>query len=213
MDNLNLTDQRIAELEAKLRAAGERKARRHRFNIFNVAAIMLAATSLSVWLTSFMLARYRTGGNGNDRARVAAFEVDVSPVSSDTAISFNLTDTAGAQTYNYQFKLHNDSETAIRYTASLSFSDPDVAAMISSIGYYIGGTEVVDPAVKLADIAPNGADVEVTVKLTLAASNGTQAAVDYLSEPFLALTHDMTGWSGTVSEKPFTITVSATQID
>lgn len=209
MDNMNSTDKRIAELEARLEAASHRKARSHRFNVFNVAAIMLAATSLSVWLTSFMLAKYRTGGTDDDGARVAAFNVDVVPATDNPKMVFDLTDTAEAQTYNYKFTLSNASETAVRYTASLSFSDPNVEKLISSVGYYISGTKVDDPAAKLADIAPNGADVDVTVVFTVNAST----ADDYLSNAFKALTEPMSGWKGTVSEKPFTITVNATQID
>lgn len=212
MDNMNSTDKRIAELEARLEAASHRKARSHRFNVFNVAAIMLAATSLSVWLTSFMLAKYRTGGTDDDGARVAAFNVDVVPATDNPEMVFDLTDTAEAQTYSYNFTLRNKSETAVRYTASLEFKDPNVAAMISSIQYKVGET-VVDPAAKLADIAPNGADVVVTVVFTVNASTADAAAVDYLSDAFLALTEPMSGWTGTVDAQPFTITVNATQID
>jgi len=213
MENLKNTDQRIKELEQKLEAANERKARRRSAGFMRAAAVMLIVTCLSVGLTSMILAKYKTGGAGDDGARTAAFEVDVVAATSNPEMTFDLTDTSSAQTYSYNFTLSNDSEVAVRYTAALTFNDADVAAMISSTEFYIGETKVADPAKELAAIAVGGDDVVVTVVFTVAASTETAAAVDYLSDAFKALTEPMSGWTGTITEKPFTITVTATQID
>ncbi len=81
------------------------------------ACILLCLTLFSIHLTSGLYARYVTNNDGNDGARVAAFDVDAAWGISDITIVANLQDNG-----SYSFTVTNDSEVDVKYDLVLTFS-------------------------------------------------------------------------------------------
>ena len=80
-----------------------------------VACVLLCLTMLSLHLTAGLYARYTTSGQAEDAARVAAFKVTESDSILEETIAIN--DSPGST--EYEIKVTNESETAIRYTVSV----------------------------------------------------------------------------------------------
>lgn len=80
--------------------------------LIRTAAVLFCLLLVSVYLMSGLFARYVSTGQGGDSARVAGFDVTVTPVSNDVHIEYGVSQNdEGA----YQITVENDSEVAITY--------------------------------------------------------------------------------------------------
>ena len=89
-----------------------------------IASVMLCLVLFSLYMTSGMLAKYTTGGNGKGNGRVAKFSV----TATDRGESEYVFDQAQAEEQpdeygNYSVIVKNDSEVAVRYTIILRFKE------------------------------------------------------------------------------------------
>ncbi len=83
-----------------------------------IASVMLCLVLFSLYMTSGMLAKYTTGGNGKIDSRVAKFNV----TATDAGENEYVFDQAKQQPDgSYLVTVKNDSEVAVRYTIILKF--------------------------------------------------------------------------------------------
>ena len=84
-----------------------------------IASVMLCLVLFSLYMTSGMLAKYTTGGNGKGNGRVAKFSV----TATDAGENEYVFDQAAVQQPDgsYAVTVKNDSEVAVRYTIILKF--------------------------------------------------------------------------------------------
>lgn len=86
--------------------------------ILQMVLLLLACTMFSFWMLANLYARYVTGAEGEDSARVASFQVgDSNTLEKTYELTPVTTDSAKRQ---FTVKMSNDSEVAVRYTFSIA---------------------------------------------------------------------------------------------
>ena len=94
------------------------KSLKPRYNVSLVLAfITFILLVLSISLNSNIYAKYKSGDDSSDEARVAKFSIDSNLDTSALNSSFMIKPTDGAK--NYTITIDNDSEVAVRYTLSI----------------------------------------------------------------------------------------------
>lgn len=197
--------------------------------IMRVAGILFALTAVTVWGTSFMLAKFTTGGQGDSKARVAEFDVDFTLTAPTDTPVISISDGGSGE---YSIKLTNRSETAVRAELVFDFSMLNAKGQLFdkcsiTIGsgtdaatkeYTIGSNNKVTLDKKYA-LGPVGTSTATqTVDFTLkfpAALIADVAGTDQDGwTALLALTKNMSGLSDTADEAlPFDVFAVFTQID
>ena len=189
--------------------------------LMRTAGILFAITAVTVWATSFLFAKYTTGGIRADKARVAEFEVEVAGEQDDTVIDLSLGGTG-----EYTVTLTNKSETAV--SANLVIDYSRIGKLISNVTAVTGTTDnpvtlgctinsttskaTTDPVA----LGPAGtASAKKTVTLTITfppviIDAETEAA--YI-DALLAITEPMKGLKGETDKLPFDVFAVFTQID
>lgn len=90
---------------------------RYENRIWQILLILLALTMFSFWMLGGLYARYVTGAEGEDSARVASFQVNDSNTLQKT---YELNPmTINSANRQFTVKITNNSETAVRYTFSV----------------------------------------------------------------------------------------------
>jgi hypothetical protein len=196
--------------------------------MMRIAGILLAVTAVTLWATSFMFARYTTGGKADDTGRVARFSVGMD-MDREHEKELLIDVAAGGEDGEYIVMLINNSETAVSGDIVLDFTEINTKykeennppiEIIKAVSVAIDGTDkgtldLVDNKVTIKgvkNLTPNGGNAQITVKL---GSDGLSA------EAIKVLTKSMTGLSsssGTLNvdgdiELPFDIKAIFTQID
>lgn len=87
-----------------------------------IASVMLCLVLFSLYMTSGMLAKYTTGGNGKIDSRVAKFNVTATDAGKSEYVFDQATVTPDGYG-NYSVTVKNDSEVAVRYTIILRFNE------------------------------------------------------------------------------------------
>lgn len=185
--------------------------------LMRVSGILLAITALTVWGTSFLLAKYTTGGKGGDSARVAKF--DVNATMEDKTVVVDVSKTASGK---FEITLTNLSETAVRAGITLDFTtlnttykdDQNQNVPIITkvkIGNADSYTNVVDNKLVIPDtfdMAAGSGEITPAVTFTL-----TIPELVNDNNALLAITKTMTGLKGETAAYPFDVVVTFTQID
>jgi hypothetical protein len=185
--------------------------------LMRTAGILFAITAVTVWATSFLFAKYTTGGKGTDQSRVAEFSVEAAGSQNETIIDLSEGDTG-----TYIVTLTNKSETAV--SASLVIDYSKIGKLISKIEAETGEGE---NAVKI-ECTPDAETFKVTTDAVALGPKGTAAATKTVTltitfpavddeaadmNTILALTKPMNGLSGETGKLPFDIFAVFTQID
>lgn len=107
------------------------------------ALVLLFLTLLTTHITGGLYARYAAQTTGRDTARVARFEIDVTPLQEELTV-----DCAVAQDTTYNFTVTNDSEVPVRYSVLVTFkqslqSNLLQVAMDSGDYSYVGSSNAV----------------------------------------------------------------------
>ena len=192
--------------------------------IMRVAGILFALTAVTVWGTSFMLAKFTTGGQGDSKARVAEFDVDFTLTPPPDTPVISISD-GGSGTY--KFTLTNKSETAVRAELVFDFSMLNAKGQLfDECSITIDGTtkdyEIKNNKITLKDkysLGPVGTTTATqTVEFTLKFPAALIADVAETDQDgwtaLLALTENMSGLSDTAAEAlPFDVFAVFTQID
>ena len=185
--------------------------------LMRTAGILFALTAITVWATSFMFAKYTTGGKGSDNSRVAAFNVDAAWTDeTDPDVTIDVSqDFSKEEPVKYVLKLTNKSETAVR--ADLKFDFSALGTLASYVT--IDGQSLTADGKYAYNLDPNGGAKEVTVKIvdfTLETGNttsdGQAEKLDY-EAALLVLTKNMKGMSDETEKLPFDVFAVFTQID
>ena len=203
--------------------------------MMRVAGVLLAITALTVWGTSFLLAKYTAGGNGGDKARVAKFEVGSAMTGDTVVVSVS---EGGSGTFTVT--LTNKSETAVRADLTLDFTELNNAYTVPGEGeatpapvkiintvkvkvgtgseseYTVGADNKVTIPDKFDMAAAGTSPATSTVSFTLTIPALTGATGDDAAAAkaaLLAITKNMTGLSGETEELPFDVIATFTQID
>lgn len=98
----------------------ERKRANLGVTMMRVAGVLLAVTAVTVWATSFMFARYTTGGRSGSNGRVAMFSVGAGM---ETGEELLIDVSTGGENGEYVVTLTNNSETAVRGDLELDFTE------------------------------------------------------------------------------------------
>ena len=80
------------------------------------ALVLLFLTLLTTHITGGLYARYAAQTTGRDTARVARFEIDVTPLQEELTV-----DCAQTQDGTYGFTVTNNSEVPVRYAVLVTF--------------------------------------------------------------------------------------------
>ena len=203
--------------------------------MMRIAGVLLAITAVTVWATSFMFARYTTGGKADNNGRVAKFTVAAGLQTNEELL---IDVSTGGDNGEYVVTLTNNSETAVRGDLELDFTEINTKykdgttpiVIIEAITAKVDGTAITVPAEaeegseptttttiplnnnkvllkSVKDLAPGGT---ATVTINLGADGLSQAAIK-------ALTEDMKGRSSaetnTDLELDFDVKAIFTQID
>ena len=185
--------------------------------LMRTAGILFAVTAITVWATSFMFAKYTTGGKSSDNSRVAAFNVDAAwSDETDPDVTIDVSqDFSEEEPVKYVLKLTNKSETAVR--ADLKFDFSALGTLASYVT--VDGQSLTSDGKYAYNLDPNGGAKEVTVKIvdfTLETGNttsdGQAETLDY-EAALLVLTENMKGMSDETEKLPFDVSVTYTQID
>lgn len=80
------------------------------------ALVLLFLTLLTTHITGGLYARYTAQTTGRDTARVARFEINVTPLQDELTV-----DCADTQDGTYNFTVTNDSEVSVRYSVLVTF--------------------------------------------------------------------------------------------
>lgn len=161
------------------------------------AAVLLCLTLVSIHLTSGLYARYSTSASGSDSARVAKFDVAVSIESAEGGVTLSNENKSGS----YTIVVENNSEVAIEYSLALSFTDrPD------GLGAKLGESDGLadDKAISFGNkftLAPGASSAGHILTLTMVAGQWGD------------ITKTMSGISDTIEAMPFTVEITAVQID
>ena len=218
----------------------ERKRANLGVTMMRVAGVLLAVTAVTVWATSFMFARYTTGGRSGSNGRVAMFNVGAGM---ETGEELLIDVSTGGENGEYVVTLTNNSETAVRGDLELDFTeinttfkdgnnnytplitkitarvdktpeDPQSTSapdtIIAAKDYTVTDNKVLIPGVK--DLAP-GANFSVIINM------GTEEGLS--AEAIKAITASMTGLNSAEAddpaegdvELPFYVKAIFTQID
>ena len=185
--------------------------------LMRTAGILFALTAVTVWATSFLFAKYTTGGKGVDKSGVAEFNVVAEGTQEETVI-----DLSEGGTGEYTVTLTNKSETAV--SASLVIDYSKIGKLINKVEAVTGDGEnaaelnctldadTFKATTGAVALGPKGtAAATKTVKLTITFPAVDDAAADM--NTILALTKPMTGLSGETGKLPFDIFAVFTQID
>ena len=185
--------------------------------LMRTAGILFALTAVTVWATSFLFAKYTTGGKGVDKSRVAEFSVEAAGSQDETVI-----DLSEGGTGKYTVTLTNKSETAV--SASLVIDYSRIGKLINKVEAKAGTGESAVTLTCTPDasasktttgvvaLGPAGtAAATKTVTLTITFPAVDDAAADM--NTILALTEPMTGLSGETGKLPFDVFAVFTQID
>ena len=189
--------------------------------LMRTAGILFALTAVTVWATSFLFAKYTTGGSQSNKARVAEFEVEVAGEQIDTVI-----DLSEGGTGEYTVTLTNRSETAV--SANLVIDYSRIGKLISNVTAVTGTTE--NPATLPCTL--NSTTSKATTGAVALGPAGTASAVktviftitfpavDIYAETgaadmdaLLAITQPMKGLKGETDKLPFDVFAVFTQID
>ena len=130
-----------------------------------IASVMLCLVLFSLYMTSGMLAKYTTGGNGKGNGRVAKFSV----TATDRGKSEYVFDQAAVQPDgSYAVTVKNDSEVAVRYTIILKFDRaiPDYLKITPAEDVTVSYDENDKKVVELTggDLDPQSPEVTKTIK-------------------------------------------------
>lgn len=185
--------------------------------LMRTAGILFAITAVTVWATSFLFAKYTTGGKGVDKSGVAEFNVVAEGTQEETVI-----DLSEGGTGTYTVTLTNKSETAV--SASLVIDYSKIGKLISKIEAETGpegnttelsctldagNFKATTGGVALGPKGTAAATKTVTLTITFPAVNDAAADMNTI----LALTKPMNGLSGETGMLPFDVFAVFTQID
>lgn len=91
--------------------------------LMRVAFVLLCMVSVSVYLMGGLLAKYHSSGSGEDEARVAKFEVNVTGTVPEGGIVCKPVDNGDG---TYTIMIENQSEVAVRYELAATITEkPD----------------------------------------------------------------------------------------
>lgn len=185
--------------------------------MMRIAGILFAITAVTVWATSFLLAKYTTGVKNADDTRVAEFSVEAAGAQEATVI-----DLSEGGTCTYTVTLTNKSETAVAANLVIDYSV--IGKLISKVEAVTGTGEnavaldcTLDTTAPKATtdtvaLGPKGTTADTkTVTLTITFPAVDDPTADMAS--ILALTEPMHGLSGETGKLPFEIFAVFTQID
>ena len=132
-----------------------------------IASVMLCLVLFSLYMTSGMLAKFTTGGNGKIDSRVAKFSVTAADAGESEYV-FDQATVLPDGYGNYSVTVKNDSEVAVRYTIILRFKEdkPDYL-LITPVGdATVSYDENDKKVVKLTggDLVPKSSEVTKTIK-------------------------------------------------
>lgn len=161
------------------------------------ALVLLFLTLLTTHITGGLYARYAAQTTGRDTARVARFEIDVTPLQEELTV-----DCAVAQDTTYNFTVTNDSEVPVRYSVLVTFkqslqSNLLQVALDSGNYSYVGSSNAIAFAVD-GDLEPLGDSADHALHF--------QIAPDVLFD-------SVQGQESVDLGLDFTVTVHAEQID
>lgn len=179
--------------------------------LMRIAGILLVVTAITMWGTSFLLAKYKSGGDGGEKARVAKFEVSAGMEGGPATLKLEEEDNGV-----YKVTLTNNSETAVRAELKLDFSqvvnkDGDflIKAAIVQINdeedtpktYNVDANGTITVSDKTVDISPNSGEPDSAI-ITISFAGDIDAITEY-----------MKGLSDETAEFPFDVRAIFTQID
>lgn len=96
--------------------------------MMRIAAALLCLVLISIHLMSGMYAKYSTTGRGDDSARVANFDVEITGEETDLEVTCR--ENKGA----YTITVNNKSEVAVAYTISVTADTPLIPDLDSNTG-------------------------------------------------------------------------------
>lgn len=176
--------------------------KKQKINIPMCAAfILFVLTLISMHMTSGLFARYTVTSTGSDSARVAKFEV-LAAGGNDVTMDC----TMGKEPGEYTITVENNSEVAVKYSATVVFDQdiPGTALSVTMDGKY--GTSVNNKSLKFSDMGSLGPNSEPkTHTLRFVVDNWSHVTSDAI-----------VGVEGKETAKwdlSFTVTVHAEQID
>lgn len=89
--------------------------------MMRIAAVLLCLVMVSIHLMSGMYAKYTTNGSGNDDARVAKFDVNITGDAEAVVV-----DCAKSTDNVYSITIANTSEVAVSYTLAVTWNNTAV---------------------------------------------------------------------------------------
>jgi len=98
--------------------------------LIRVALILICLILLCVHLMSGLFAKYLTSGEGDDSARVAKFQVNVTGEAKDHVLAYSKSGTDGTQTISVE----NLSEVAVKYDVTVVFNQLPPEGLTVKIG-------------------------------------------------------------------------------
>ena len=160
--------------------------------MLRIAFLLLILLLVSVYFVGGLLARYNATGSGEDDARVAKFDVQITGDAKDTVIAASVDPDTGL----YEIKVENDSEVAVHYEISVSITPTGGLFPASAISC----------TVKHGDLESDSGDLPAGPDATAIHT------VIFSVNDWNAITQTMSGNQGEVSFA-VTATVHVTQID
>ncbi len=158
------------------------------------ALILLCLTLISIRLTGGLYARYTAMAGGDDSARVAKFDVQVS-------LSDGIQLSNAQKSGEYTITVTNNSEVAIEYTLVLSFTEAVPSGLSAELDGNIGLVE--------------GSSIKFPAKSSLApgvSSNSHTLTLSVADGQWSDISKEMSGIKGE-KNMSFTVDVTAAQLD
>lgn len=164
--------------------------------MMRIAAVLLCLVLFSLHLMSGLYAKYTSSGNGDDTARVAKFEVNVTGIPSAVSIDSKTTNNG-----TYEITVTNESEVAVEYD------------IIVTLGNQASGVSTV---LKTGEIIHTGSTSERVTTYTGVANlaAGTNSATHNLTfvVDWAEFTKNINDDSHNV-DLTFTVTIHVDQVD
>ena len=195
--------------------------------MMRIAGILLVITALTIWGTSFLLAKYKSGGDVGSKARAARFEVAAGMEGGPATIKLEANTNGTYDKGEYTVTLTNKSETAVRAELKLDFSqavNKDGDFLVKTVNVKFNDTAkdyTVDEngIIKITKVTEvtEGTNEEVEKTIDIPPAVGTPYPAVKIKISFTgdvdAITEYMKGLTDETAVFPFDVRAIFTQID